>query len=326
MRRILVREFGGPDVMKIDEAPTPKPGASEVLVRVRAAGVNPVETYIRTGTYARKPNLPYVPGSDGAGEVEAVGADVKLFKPGDRVYIAGDNVTTVAGAGTYAEYCVCAPAMLHRLPARTTFAQGAALGVPYATAHRALFIRANARPAETVLVHGATGGVGIAAVQIAHACGMRVIGTGGTERGMKAVKDNGADLVVNHREANYLDAVLTFTGGKGVDVVLEMAAHANLDKDLSVLAKYGRIVVIGNRGRTEIDARGIMGRDAAILGMTLFNATPAELVTIHAALEAGLANGTLNPIVNREYKLEEAPKAHEAVLESGALGKIVLVP
>ncbi|HEX4346577.1 MAG TPA: NADPH:quinone reductase [Vicinamibacterales bacterium] len=326
MRRILVREFGGPEVMKIDEAPTPKPGAPEVLVRVRAAGVNPVETYIRAGTYARKPNLPYVPGSDGAGEVEAVGADVTLFKPGDRVYIAGDNVTTAAGAGTYAEYCVCAPAMLHRLPERTTFAQGAALGVPYATAHRALFIRANAKPAETVLVHGATGGVGIAAVQIAHAFGMRVIGTGGTERGMKAVRENGADLVVNHREGNYLDAVLKATDGKGVDVILEMSAHTNLDKDFSVLAKYGRIVIIGNRGRTEIDARGALARDAAILGMTLFNATPAELVSIHAALVAGLANGTLSPIIGREFKLEEAPKAHEAVLESGAMGKIVLVP
>jgi NADPH:quinone reductase len=326
MRRILVREFGGPEVMRIDEAPKPAQGAAEVLVRVRAAGVNPVETYIRAGTYARKPSLPYVPGSDGAGEVEAVGAEVKGFKPGDRVYIAGDNVSTVAGAGTYAEYCVCAPAQLHSLPDRTTFGQGAALGVPYATAYRALFIRANARPAETVLVHGATGGVGIAAVQIAKAYGMRVIGTGGTDRGRQAVRDNGADLVVNHHEPNYLDAVLKATEGKGVDVVLEMSAHTNLDKDFTVLAKHGRIVIIGTRGRVEIDPRGAMGRDAAILGMTLFNATPAELVSIHAALVAGLANGTLNPIVGREFPLADAPKSHEAVLEPGALGKIVLVP
>jgi NADPH2:quinone reductase len=326
MRRILVREFGGPEVMRLDEAPTPSPGASEVLVRVRAAGVNPVETYIRTGTYARKPALPYVPGSDGAGEVEAVGADVTAFKPGDRVYIAGDNVSTVAGAGTYAEFCVCAPAQLHRLPARSSFAEGAALGVPYGTAYRALFMRAHAMPGETVLVHGATGGVGVAAVQIAKAHGMTVIGTGGTERGMQAVRDNGADLVVNHREAHYLDAVLKATGGRGVDVILEMAAHTNLDKDFTVLAKFGRIVVIGNRGRVEIDPRGAMGRDAAILGMTLFNATPPELASIHAALVAGLANGTLKPVVGREFPLADAPRAHEAVLEAGALGKIVLVP
>ncbi len=328
MRRILVREFGGPDVMRLDEVPTPKPGAGEILVRVRAAGVNPVETYIRAGTYARKPNLPYVPGSDGAGEIEAVGAGdnaLKGFKPGDRVYIAGDNVS-VAGAGTYADYAICAPTQLHRLPDRTTFAQGAALGVPYATAERALFIRANARPAETVLVHGASGGVGVAAVQIAHARGMKVIGTAGTERGLQAVRENGADLALNHNDADYLDGITTFTGGRGVDVVLEMAAHVNLDKDFSVLAKYGRIVVIGNRGRVEIDPRGIMGRDAAILGMTLFNATPAELVSIHAALVAGLENGTLNPIVSREFPLADAPRSHEAVLEPGASGKIVLIP
>ena len=324
MRRILVREFGGPDVMRVEEVPTPKPGPSDVLVRVRAAGVNPVDTYIRAGTYARKPSLPYVPGSDGAGEVESAGSEVKQFRAGDRVYIAGDNVS--AGPGTYAEYAVCAQTQLHPLPARVTFAQGAALGVPYGTAVRALFMRANARPAETVLVHGATGGVGIAAVQLAHAHGMKVIGTGGTERGMKAVRENGADIVVNHRESDYLDAILKATDGRGVDVILEMAAHINLDKDLSLLARFGRVVVIGNRGRVEIDARGAMARDAAILGMTLFNASPADLMSIHATLVAGLANGTLSPIVGREFPLAEAPRAHETVLESGALGKIVLVP
>jgi NADPH2:quinone reductase len=326
MRRIVVREFGAPDVMRVEEVPTPKPGPSDVLVRVRAAGVNPVETYIRSGIYARKPALPYVPGSDGAGEVEAVGADVKQFTPGDRVYIVGDNVSTVAGAGTYAEYCVCVPTQLHPLAPRVTFAQGAALGVPYATAYRALFIRANARPAETVLVHGATGGVGIPAVQMAHAHGMKVIGSGGTDAGLKMVRENGADVVVNHRNQNYMDDVLKATDGKGVDVILEMSANTNLDKDLSVLARHGRIVVIGSRGRVEIDPRGAMARDAAILGMTLFNAAPAELVSIHAALVAGLANGTLNPIVGREFPLDQAARAHEAVLEAGAHGKIVLVP
>jgi len=326
MRRIVVREFGAPDVMRVEEVPTPKPGPSDVLVRVRAAGVNPVETYIRSGIYARKPALPYVPGSDGAGEVEAVGADVKQFTPGDRVYIVGDNVSTVAGAGTYAEYCVCVPTQLHPLAPRVTFAQGAALGVPYATAYRALFIRANARPAETVLVHGATGGVGIPAVQMAHAHGMKVIGSGGTDAGLKMVRENGADVVVNHRNQNYMDDVLKATDGKGVDLILEMSANTNLDKDLSVLARHGRIVVIGSRGRVEIDPRGAMARDAAILGMTLFNAAPAELVSIHAALVAGLANGTLNPIVGREFPLDQAARAHEAVLEAGAHGKIVLVP
>jgi NADPH2:quinone reductase len=325
MRAIIVREFGPPDVMKLETVPTPVPGPSQVLVRVRAAGVNPVETYIRAGVYARKPNLPYIPGSDGAGEVETAGAEVKDFKHGDRVYIAGDNVTTVAGAGTYAEYALCSEAMLHKLPARVSFDQGSAIGVPYGTAYRALFGRASAKPAETVFVHGATGGVGIAAVQIARAHGLTVIGSGGTDRGLELVREQGASVVVNHKEPSYLDQVMRATNGRGVDVILEMAAHINLDKDLSLLALRGRVVVVGNRGRVEIEPRQAMARDAAILGMTLFNVTPPELASIHAALVAGLSNGSLSPVVGREMALADAPRAHEAVLEPGALGKIVLV-
>ena len=310
--------------------PDPKPGPSEIVVRIRAAGVNPVDVYIRSGAYARKPPLPYVPGSDGAGEIESIGPAVAesndaRFAAGDRVYIAGYG-NKPAGAGTYAERAVCVASQLHRLPSRVSFAQGAALGVPYGTAYRALFHRAAARPGETVLVHGATGGVGIAAVQLAHAQGLRVIGTGGTERGLEIVRAQGADVVANHRAANYLDEIRLATNGRGVDLIIEMAAHVTLDHDLSLLAPRGRVVVVGNRGRIEIDPRQAMGRDAAILGMTLFNATDADLASIHAALGAGLANGTLTPVVGREFPLAEASRAHEAVMESGALGKIVLMP
>jgi len=325
MKAIRVHEFGGPAVLTLEDVPDPKPGPGEVVVRVRAAGVNPVDAYIHSGTYVRKPPLPYTPGQDGAGEVESIGADVKEFRPGDRVYIAGVG-RTVAGAGTYAERALCLPSQLHRLPARTAFAQGAALGVPYCTAYRALFHRANARPGETVLVHGATGGVGIAAVELAHARGLTVIGSGGTDKGLAAVREHGADMVVNHREANYTDAIVNATSGRGVNVIVEMAAHVNLDRDLGLLAKFGRVVVVGNRGRVEIDPRQAMGRDAAILGMTLFNVPDAEMVEIHAALVAGLENGTLNPVAGRELKLADAARAHEAVMEPGALGKIVLVP
>jgi len=325
MKAIRVQEFGGPTVLKLDDVPDPKPGPGDVVVRVRAAGVNPVDMYMHTGSYARKPPLPYTPGQDGAGEVESVGADVKDFKPGDRVYIAGVGATA-AGAGTYAERALCVPSQLHRLPARVTFAQGAALGVPYCTAYRALFQRAFARPGETVLVHGATGGVGIATVELAHARGLTVIGSGGTDKGLGVVREHGADVVVNHRDSNYADAIMKATGGRGVDLIVEMAAHINLDRDLGLLAKHGRVVVVGNRGRTEIDARQAMGRDAAILGMTLFNATEPDLVEIHAGLMAGLENGTLNPVVGREMPLADAARAHEAVMEPGALGKIVLVP
>lgn len=326
MRAIRVHQFGGPEVLKIEDVPDPKPGAGQIVVRVRAAGVNPVDAYVHTGNYARKPPLPYTPGFDGAGEVEAVGDGVSGFKPGDRVYIDNGLGASVAGAGTYAERAVATPAEVHRLPANVSFSQGAALGVPYRTAYRALFQRADARPGETVLVHGATGGVGIAAVQLAHARGLIVIGSGGTDKGLAAVREQGADVVVNHKAANYTDDIMKATGGRGVDLIVEMAAHVNLDRDLGLLAKHGRVVVVGNRGKTEIDARQAMGRDAAILGMTLFNVSEADMAEIHAGLLAGLANGTLKPVVGRELTLAEAAAAHEIVMEPGALGKLVLVP
>ena len=324
MRAIVVREFGKPEVMKLEEnAPDPMPGPGDVLVRIRAAGVNPVDSYIHTGTHARKPSLPYTPGFDGAGEVERVGADVKGLAPGDRVYIGGPGYLP-GGCGSYAERALCPPAHVHRLPDRTSFQQGAALGVPYATAYRSLFQRAAARPGETVLVHGATGGVGIACVELAHARGLRVIGTGGTDAGLASVREHGADVVVNHRAEGYTDEIMKATGGKGVNVIVEMAAHVNLDRDLTLLSKHGRVVVVGNRGRVEIDARQAMGRDAAVLGMMLFNTSDSDLAEIHAAITAGLADGTLTPVVGRDLPLADAARAHEAVMEPGAHGKIVL--
>ena len=325
MKAIVVREFGKPEVMKLEEnAPEPTVGSGDVLVRIRAAGVNPVDSYIHTGAHARKPSLPYTPGFDGAGEVERVGADVKGLAPGDRVYVGGPGYLP-GGCGTYAERALCPRAHVHRLPDRTSFQQGAALGVPYATAYRSLFQRAAARPGETVLVHGATGGVGIACVELAHARGLRVIATGGTDAGLASVRERGADVVVNHRADGYTDEILKATGGKGVNVIVEMAAHVNLDRDLTLLSKHGRVVVVGNRGRVEIDARQAMGRDAAVLGMMLFNTSDGDLAEIHAAITAGLADGTLNPVVGREMPLADAARAHEAVMEPGAHGKIVLI-
>ena len=319
MKAIVVREFGSPDVMKLEDVTEPVPGPGQITIRVRAAGVNPVDTYIRAGTYARKPNLPYTPGTDVGGVVQAVGADVTRVRTGDRVYAH-------AAIGGYAEVALCEQWQAHHLPERTSFQQGAAIGVPYATAWRALLMRAQARPGESVLVHGASGGVGTAAVQIARAHGMRVIGTAGSEEGLALVRSQGAHDVLNHRDADYLQRLLPLTDGRGVDVVLEMLANVNLDRDLDVLAQQGRVVVIGNRGRVEIDPRKAMGRDAAILGMTLFNATRAHLEEIHAGIVAGLENGTLNPVIGKEIPLADAAKAHVAVMESGALGKIVLVP
>jgi NADPH2:quinone reductase len=325
MRAVVVRAFGAPEVMQVETVPDLTPSPTQVLVRVRASGVNPVDAYVRSGNYANTPALPYTPGNDGAGEVLAAGSEVSGLEPGDRVYIAGDNTGTPR-TGTCAEQALCAPTHVHRLPGHVSFAQGAAMGVPYGTAYRALFGRAHARPGETVLVHGASGGVGIASVELARAHGMFVIGTASTESGRQAALEHGAHVAVDHGQPGYLDQILLATHGKGCDVILEMAAHVNLDKDITLLARAGRIVVIGNRGRIEIDPRGTMAREAALLGMLLFNVPAPELASIHSALVAGLDNGTLRPLVGREFPLDQAPRAHEAVLQPGALGKVVIVP
>jgi NADPH:quinone reductase len=278
-----------------------------------------VETYIRAGTYARLPALPYTPGNDCAGVVEQVGPDVNEFKPGDRVYTGG----SLAGS-TYAEFTLCKTAQVHPLPENVSFAQGAAMGTPYATAYRGLIQRADAKPGETVLVHGASGGVGTAAVQLARARGLRVFGTASTDEGRKLVREQGAHEVFDHRAPDHFEQVMKATGGHGVDVIVELVANVNLGKDLTILAKRGRVVAIGSRGRVEIDPRDTMQRDADIRGMVLPNTAPEELASIHAALVAGLENGTLRPVIGKEFPLAEAAQAHRAVTEPGAIGKIVL--
>jgi len=321
MKAIRVQEVGGPEVLLLKDVPDLKPGAGQVVVRIRAAGVNPVETYIRAGTYARKATLPYTPGTDGAGTIESVGDGVTNVKVGDRVYLAGSLT------GTYAEQALCEAWAVFPLPANVSFAQGAAMHVPYATAYRALFQIAHARPGDTVLMHGASGGVGIAAVQIARAAGLHVVGTVGSERGRKLVLAEGAHEVVDHSAPEHFDQALALTSGRGYDVIIELAASVNLGRDLPILARGGRAVIIGaGRGNPEITPRDLMGRDAAILAMSLWNATPADLISIHAALVAGLENKSLRPVIQQEFPLAEAPRAHVAIMEPGSHGKIVLIP
>ena len=318
MKAIVVKEFGAPEVMQLEEIPTPEFDANLVLIRVKAAGVNPVDTYIRAGIYSTVPNLPYTPGKDGAGIVEAVGENIGKFKVGDIVYTA-DSVS-----GTYAEFVVCKENQVNHLPDNVSFEQGAGVFVPYATSYRALFQKAKARKGETVLVHGASGGVGIAAVQWAKNVGLTVIGTASSDEGKRLVKEQGADFVFNHSHENYLQQILKATENKGVDVILEMLANVNLVKDFDVLAKYGRIVVIGNRGSLDFNPRLTMGKDATIYGMALFNFSTEEETEIHREIYKGLSEGFLNPIVGKTFPLADAPKSHHEVIESKAFGKIVL--
>ncbi len=320
MKAIRIYKFGDPEVMQWEEIDSMHPGEGTVTIKLSAAGVNPVEAYMRSGAYAMKPSLPYTPGGDGAGVVEEVGAGVSSCKPGDRVYTSGSL------SGTYAEIAMCAEHHVHPLPHTVSFQQGAALGVPYGTAYRALFQRAAAAAGETVLIHGATGGVGIAAVQLSLSAGLRVIATGGSQRGRAMLSEQGVHNVLDHTASNYLEKIMPLTDGRGVDIILEMLANVNLAQDLAVLAKHGRVVIIGNRGTVEIDPRNLMARDAAILGMTLFNADESDLRVIHAGLIAGLSNSTLRPVVGRKFPMKDAAAAHKAVMDRGAYGKIVLIP
>ncbi len=314
MRAVRVRQHGGPDVLRVEEVPAPVPGRGEVVVRIRAAGVNPVEAYLRAGTHYRLESFPWTPGSDGAGEIESVGPGVEDVAPGDRVYTSGSL------SGTYAERALCAEAQVHPLPARCTFEQGAAVHVPYATAWRALHHKARVEEGEVVLVHGATGGVGIAAVQIARAARCVVIGTGGTEKGRALVRAEGADRVLDHGAPGYLDGI------PAPAVILEMLADRNLAEDLRVAGKFARIVVIGSRGAAAIEPRAAMSKDIAVLGMSLFNVPREELAADHAEIFKGLESGILRPVVGAALPLAEADRAHRRVMEPGALGKIVLVP
>jgi len=320
MKAILVREFGAPEVMKLEEVPTPKPGSGQVLVKIRAAGVNPYDTYMRSGNYAIKPALPYTPGGDGAGVVEAVGEGVKKLKAGDRVYLSHPLT------GTYAEYTLALESQAHRLPERISFSQGAGVYVAYATAYYGLVHNAQAHASETVLVHGASGGVGIAAVQIARAMGLTVIGTAGTDKGLELVKQEGAHFVFNHRAPGYQDAIREATGGQGVNIILEMLANVNLGADLKMLARRGRVIVIGSRGDATITPRDMMGRRASIIGFTLWGISEGDEADVHAAIAAGLENGTMRPVTGKELPLADAPRAHKEIMEPGAFGKIVLKP
>ncbi len=319
MKAIRVHQFGDPTVMTLETVPDPAPGPGEVVVSVAAAGVNPVDTYIRSGTYAVRPELPYTPGMDAAGRILSVGDGVTRLGVGDRVYVAG------AKSGTYAEECLCAVSNAHPLPETVSEIQGAGVGVPYGAAYTALFHRAEARPGETVLVHGATGGVGTAAVQLARAAGMTVIATGSTPEGRKMIAAEGAHHVLNHSADGYLAGIADLTDGRGPDVILEMLANVNLGADLQTVAAGGRIVVIGSLGTVEINPRDAMSRGAAILGMILMNATEVQKAQTHAALGAGLENGALRPVITVQLPLAEAPSAHERVMAPGARGQIVLV-
>ncbi|OGX37070.1 MAG: quinone oxidoreductase [Omnitrophica WOR_2 bacterium RIFCSPHIGHO2_02_FULL_50_17] len=320
MKAVRVERFGGPEVMAISEVPALVSSSHQAVVEVKAAGVNPVDTYIRSGNYPVNLSLPYTPGIDGAGIVKAVGRGAGGIRVGDRVYIA-ESIS-----GTYAQEALCAQDQIYPLPPNLDFNQGAGIYVPYTTAYEALFLKADPQKGETLLVHGASGGVGIAAVQLAVAFGLRVLGTAGSLEGRELVIQQGAQHVYDHHAPDYREAILKDTDGQGVDVILEMLANVNLGEDLKLLAHGGRVVVIGSRGTVEINPRDLMARDARIFAAAVLRISLEEKTRIQDRLREGFEKGELTPIIGAVLPLQEAPQAHRQIMERPAYGKIVLMP
>lgn len=322
MKAIVVSKFEVKNGMELMDIPEPSTGPGEVKVSLAAAGINPNETYVMTGKYAFFiPELPFTPGFDGAGIVEEVGEGVENFKAGDRVYIAGFGAEK--NTGTYAEKVVVSSEACHILPDNISFEEGAALGIPGTAAYRALFIRGQIKENDTVLIHGASGGVGQLSVQMAKGIGAKVIGTASSEEGRKTILDNGADFAINHVTEANKNELLQLNGGNGVDLIIEFLANVNLQTDLDILNQYGRVVVVGNRGTIEINPRSMMGKDTDIRGMGVPNYTPEELQKCFNELDEMLKSGVLKPVIGQTFNLEEANPAHVVVLDRKSTGKLI---
>ncbi|WP_194793159.1 NADPH:quinone reductase [Raineyella fluvialis] len=321
MKAVQITEHGDAGVLRYVDTEVPEPGPGQVRVRVRAAGVNPADTYMVRGGYEFFHNpLPWVPGFDSAGDIDAVGEGVTGLAVGDRAFVAG-----ILGPsdGAFAQHHVAEARIVHRLPDGVGYEEGAALGVPYATAYRALFQRAEVRPGETVLVHGASGGVGQACVQFARAHGARVIATAGTPEGLDLATRQGAHAVVDHSADTHVEA-LREAAPEGIDAIIEMAASANLESDLGLLARNGRVVIVGARTPVEITPRLVMRTEAAILGLALWHITPEQSRQALSAIGAGLENGTLAPLIGHSLPLERIADAFALVTTGHRSGKVVL--
>jgi NADPH:quinone reductase len=324
MRAVVIREPGGPEVLEVREVPTPEPSRGEVRVRVHATAVNRADLLQRAGAYPAPPGSPAdIPGLELAGEFDAVADGVTELARGDRVY-------GLVGGGAYAEQVVAHARALARMPAGMTFVDAAAVPEAFLTAWDAMVEQARLGAGETVLVHAAGSGVGTAALQIARAIGARPIGTARTPEKMPRIAELGgsAGIVVPHGE--FAKEVLARTGGRGVDVVLELVGGAYVAEDLSCLAPRGRIVVVGTMAgpRVDLELHVLMRKRAEIRGTMLRSRPLEEKIVLAGILERRitplLESGALRPIVDRVMPLADAADAHRAMHGNATFGKVVL--
>lgn len=324
MRAVEARAFGGPENLVMADRPDPVPGPGEIVIDVAAAGVNPADTYMLTGTYVFRPDLPYVPCGDCAGVVSATGPGVEAPAPGARVFVSA--ALTGRLSGCLAERIVVAAGDVLPVPDGLGLDEAACLGVPYVTAHLALHDKGNVRAGETVFVHGASGAVGLAAVQLARAAGARVIGSAGTAEGLARVRREGAALAVDHGAPGYLDAVRDATAGTGPALIVEMLADVNLAADLDLAAASGRIVIVGCRGSVTIQPRVAMLKDIDIRGLAIWNARRDVVQSALSSIVEQAAPGGLRPVIGDRFGLHEAAEAFRATVRPGARGKILICP
>lgn len=320
MRAVRAAQFGRPEVLKVETGvPIPEPAKGQVLVEVKAASVNPIDTYIRTGNHCLSPCLPYTPGFDMAGVVKTVGPGVTRFKPGDRVYA----VRSLSGA--CAEYSVADQNMMGHLYDSLTFEQGAGLGIAYYTAYRSVVTQGNAQAGQSILIHGASGGVGLACVQIAKATGLTVYGTAGTQEGIELVFKQGATAAFNHNEEEYSKKIMEATKGTGPDIIVEMMANKNIDTDIDIINKKGIILIVGSGGSFRVNKQAVKEKECKVTDISILKAPLADYMKMHEAMAEGMKAGWLQPHVGKVYPLEEAGLAHAELMSSGkSIGKRIL--
>jgi NADPH2:quinone reductase len=324
MRAIVIREPGGPEVLELKEVPTPEPSRGEARVRVRATAVNRADVLQRMGMYPAPAGSPAdIPGLEMAGEVDAVGEGVTEVAPGDRVF-------GIVGGGSYAEHVVVHARTLARMPREMLFTDAAAVPEAFLTAWDAMVAQARLASGEAVLVHAAGSGVGTAGFQIARAIGARPIGTARTGDKIGRARELGLAEGIVVEGGIFAKEVLSRTGGRGVDVVLDLVGGAYVAEDLACLAHRGRIVVVGTMGGggTELDLHLLMRKRAEIRGTMLRSRPLEEKILAARALERHLVplfeSGALRPVVDRVLPLANAADAHRAMQGNETFGKIVL--
>jgi len=331
MKAAFFEATGGPEVLRHGDLPTPEPKAGEIRVKVGAASLNPIDTYVRAGLAAAGNPLPFVTGRDFAGTVDAIGSGVKRFQVGDRVW--GCNQGAGGRTGSFAEWLVTGEDWAYPVPANVSDETAAAAALVGITAHVGLFSNARLKAGEWVFVNGGTGGVGAVVVQVAKAVGAKVITTVGSTEKAKLARELGADVVLNYKTDDIVKGVKDATGGKGVDVWYETQPPSDFDRTFDLMAFRGRIIVMaGRKARPEFPNGAFYVKGLSLHGFAMFTYPPAEQRVCAEDINRWLAEGKLKVIIGQTFPLSQAAEAHRlqeanTLNKAGTLsGKIVVKP